>query len=67
MTFAIGDILLRITSIISEFDEENVGVIGDFNAPSGSTRFPELLSMCVDHQFTVAIHMLAIVFNHEHG
>ena len=43
----------RITSIIAECDEENVCVIGDFNASPGSARFAELLSMCGDHQLKV--------------
>ena len=43
----------KITSIIAECDEENVCVIGDFNASPGSARFTELLSMCGDHQLKV--------------
>ena len=35
-----------ITSLIAECDEENVSMIGDFNASPWSATFAELLSMC---------------------
>ena len=41
-------------SIIATREEENVCVIGVFNASPGSARFTELLSMCRDHHLYVS-------------